>query len=97
MFGYFAANLTLAVGVVFFFLQEKSVDLFSGNIKNWNQIIIRIAGESGSGSITAAVVALLIVKRQLAGIELIIPIMKKSCSGLRTFSVENKSQFFKKT
>ena len=46
---------------------------------------IRIAGESGSASIAHATVALLIVKRQLGGIELIIPIMKKSCSGLKYF------------
>ena len=41
-----------------------------------------------------AIVALLIVKSQLAGIELIRPIMKKPCTGLRFSLVENKWQFF---
>ena len=58
-------------------------------------LLIRIAGESGSGSIIGAVVALLIVKRQLTGIELIRPIMKKSYSGLRFSAVEIKSLIFK--
>ena len=44
---------------------------------------------------TCAIVALLIVKLQLAGIELIRPIMKKPRSGLRFSLVENKSQIFK--
>lgn len=37
---------------------------------------------------------LLIAKRQLAGMELIILIMKKPRSGLRVFSAENKWKFF---
>ena len=45
---------------------------------------------------TGAIVALLIVKLQLAGIELIRPIMKKPRSGLRFSLVENKSQIFKR-
>ena len=93
---YFAANFTLAVGVVCFFSRKSRQICFEEASRIGTKLLlIRIAGESGSGSITGAVVALLIVKCQLAGIELIIPIMKKPCSGLRFSLVENKSQIFK--
>ena len=57
-------------------------------------LIEQLVNPAGSGSLTGAVVALLMVKRYLAGIELIIPLMKKPCSGLRTLLVDSKSQIF---
>ena len=96
MFEYFAANFTLAVGVVCFFSRKSRQICFEEASRIGTKLLlIRIAGESGGGSITGAVVSLLTVKRQLAGIELIRPIMKEPCSGLRFSLVENKSKIFK--